>query len=89
MKSDYQEQFVSFNEEIRLDDFYCSMLKSEKYSDLLEFLKVLLILSHGNAAVESGFSINKDMIVENLKEDSLIGVVLDLCMMQYSIMEAS
>jgi hypothetical protein len=34
---------------------------------------LVLILSHGNAAVESGFSINKDMLVENLMEDSLIG----------------
>ena len=44
MKSDYKKQLYSFNEEICLDDFYCSMLKSEEYSDLLEFIKVLLIL---------------------------------------------
>ena len=32
-----------------------------------------LILSHGSAAVESGFSINNDMLVENLLEESLVG----------------
>ena len=58
LKSEYQEQFISFNEEIRLDDFYCSMLKSEEYSDLPEVIKIVLT-SHGKAAVESGFSINK------------------------------
>ena len=31
-----------------------------------------MILSHGQASVERGFSINKEMMVENLKEHSLI-----------------
>ena len=31
-----------------------------------------MILSHGNASVESGFSINGDMLVENQHEESLI-----------------
>ena len=30
------------------------------------------MLSHGNASVESGFSVNFDMLVENLHEDSLV-----------------
>jgi hypothetical protein len=33
---------------------------------------LVLILSHGNADVESGFSINGDMLVENLQEQSLV-----------------
>ncbi len=33
---------------------------------------MLLVLSHGQATVESGFSVNEDMLVENLKEHSLI-----------------
>ena len=32
----------------------------------------LLVLSHGQAKVERGFSINKDILVENQKEKSLI-----------------
>ena len=29
-------------------------------------------MSHGNTTVESGFSINGDMLVENLHEESLV-----------------
>ena len=32
----------------------------------------MLILSHGNVCVESGFSINEDMLLENMKERSLM-----------------
>ena len=34
--------------------------------------KLILTLSHGQGSVERGFSYNKDMVVENLLEDSLI-----------------
>lgn len=33
---------------------------------------MLIILSHGNAVVESGFSINESLLVENLHDQSLI-----------------
>lgn len=36
-------------------------------------MKHLMILSHGQASVERGFSINKALEVENLKEQSYIG----------------
>lgn len=75
LKSEYKEHLYSFNEEIRLDDFYFDILKSrDEFSDFWGVVKIILVLSHGNAAVESGFSINKDMLVENLKEDSLVGL---------------
>ena len=32
----------------------------------------LLLLSHGQATVERGFSVNKEMIVENQQEQSLV-----------------
>lgn len=35
-------------------------------------MKVVLVLSHGQASVERGFSINKELIVENQKELSLV-----------------
>ena len=35
-------------------------------------VKIVLILSHGNARVESGFSINEDMLKENMKERTLV-----------------
>uniref|UniRef100_A0A915JTU7 Uncharacterized protein n=1 Tax=Romanomermis culicivorax TaxID=13658 RepID=A0A915JTU7_ROMCU len=41
-------------------------------TSLIKVLKIVLSLSHGNASVESGFSINDDLLVENLQEASLI-----------------
>lgn len=35
-------------------------------------VKILLVLSHGQASVERGFSINKELIVENQRERSLV-----------------
>ena len=39
---------------------------------LREVVKFVIILSHGNACVESGFSTNEEMLVENMSEGSLI-----------------
>ena len=58
----------------RLDDLWLEVIPaSDDYKDLRLFLKIILILSHGNAFSESGFSINKEILVENLTEESLIG----------------
>ena len=35
-------------------------------------MRMLLILSHGQATVEKGFSINRQVMIENLKECSFI-----------------
>ena len=61
----------------RLDELYLPLLKSSK--ELREIVKIVLVLSHGNARVESGFSINKDIEKDNLKEETLIAhrVVFD------------
>jgi hypothetical protein len=57
----------------RLDEFYASMLDGkEQYSKLFEVVKSVLILSHGQAQVESGFSVNSDLLVENLTEESVV-----------------
>ena len=45
---------------------------SPEYTELSSVVRLLLILSHGNMAVESGLSVNSDFIVENLQEDSLM-----------------
>ena len=39
--------------------------------ELREVVKIVLILSHGNARVEAGVSINKDMS-ENMSEEALV-----------------
>ncbi|KAG0410362.1 hypothetical protein HPB47_012507 [Ixodes persulcatus] len=49
-------------------------LWSYDQKELLPFIKIILCLSHGNAAIERGFSVNKECIVETLKEESLIAL---------------
>ncbi|XP_033214510.1 uncharacterized protein LOC117171370 isoform X1 [Belonocnema kinseyi] len=57
----------------RLDTFWMSVLTDYGASDLLvSFMKKTLILSHGNAFVKRGFSINKELIVENHLSRSLV-----------------
>lgn len=73
-KSKFREHFAQFNRsKDRLDKFYVNLIgSSPEYADLLSVIRSILILSHGNAAVESGFSINSDFLVDNLHEDSLV-----------------
>ena len=57
----------------RIDDFYVTILSGKpKFKELFSFVKLVCILSHGNATVESGFSINSDVLVENLLEKSVV-----------------
>jgi len=39
---------------------------------MMNVLKKVLIFSHGNASVERGFSVNKECLIVNLQEESLI-----------------
>lgn len=66
------DSFRNFNPESgSLDEFYHEVLSSKaEWHHLV--VKLLLILSHGQATVERGFSVNKEVMVENLKEHSLI-----------------
>ncbi|XP_063245001.1 uncharacterized protein LOC134546246 [Bacillus rossius redtenbacheri] len=59
--------------ETRLDTFWVQLIEGKKeYENLFKVVKLLLILSHGSANIERGFSVNKEILVENLKEPSLI-----------------
>ena len=61
---DFQSFIVG---ESRLDVlFYDSMANVTEWADLWELTKKLLLLSHGQASVERGFSINKEISVENM-----------------------
>lgn len=69
--ADNKKTLSTFSEnKDRLDSFYHSLLADkEVYKDFWAVVRIVLTLSHGNASVESGFSVNKDIVVENLKED--------------------
>ena len=51
---------------------YDSMANVTEWADLWELTKKLLLLSHGQASVERGFSINKEISVENMTVQTLI-----------------
>ena len=79
-KSKHKEHFDTFNREQNLDIFYSKIFAgNEKFAPLWKVVKVVLILSHGNAAVESGFPVNKELLVENMEEETIVAqrVVFD------------
>ncbi|KAH8040767.1 hypothetical protein HPB51_012937 [Rhipicephalus microplus] len=58
-----------------LHEFYLDLLKfSSSYSELWSIVKLLLVLSHGQATVEQGFSVNRLVCVENLKDLSYVRI---------------
>ena len=60
-------------DEHRVDTLlYETMGTKDKFAKLWDVVKKLLILSHGQATVERGFSVNKDVSTENLSEHNLV-----------------
>ncbi len=65
------EEFLSFPPmQKRLDVFLSSFLYN--YPERFAFCQKLLILSHGQATVERGFSVNKEIEICNMQEDTLV-----------------
>ena len=73
--------FMDFNmDKERLDDFFMKFLNGvNRFSKIAEVVKFVLTLSHGQAAVERGFSISEKTLFENLGHDNLIAkrIVID------------
>ena len=67
--NDVKERMKAFTLDLRIDTLYMERLK--KNIELREVVKIVLLLSHGNASVEAGVSINKDMS-ENTSEEALV-----------------
>ena len=59
-----------FNLDERLDVFYMSCLSH--HVELREVVKLVMILSYGNACVESVISANEKVLVENMSEGSFV-----------------
>ena len=72
----YKADCESFSvEENRLDVFFYSvadLVEKPALKDVWEVIQLLLTLSHGQAAVERGFSINSSLLEPNLKSHSLV-----------------
>ena len=57
----------------RLDIFFRGLLnQKDEFQELYTIVKMVLILSHGNAEVERGFSVNKLVLKDNMHERSLV-----------------
>ena len=73
--------FMDFNmDKERLDDFFMKFLNGvNHFPKIAEVVKFVLTLSHGQAAVERGFSISEKTLFENLGNDNLIAkhIVID------------
>ena len=59
-----------FNVDETLEVFYMSHLSC--HVKLREVVKLMMILSHSNAHVESWFSANEEMLIETMSEGSLV-----------------
>ena len=56
----------------RLDEFYMEYLKdSTQCESFCYVVKIVFTMFHGQADVERGFSVNKNLIVENMSDESL------------------
>ena len=51
---------------------YDSMANTTEWTDLWDLTRRLLLLLHGQASVECGFSVNKEISVENMAEQTLV-----------------
>lgn len=71
---EHKDAFLGFDaRKDRLDVFLGEFMDGNvKYGKCWVVCKIVFILSHGQAAVERGFSINKELLVENLQRVSLI-----------------
>ena len=71
----FKDKFLAFDAaNDRVDKFLGTFLHGQKeYTSLWKVCLFELVLSHGQSAVERGFSVNESILVENLEYQSLIG----------------
>lgn len=72
--SELKDRFLTFKPiQDRIDEFFANIMHGNpKYKNCWEVFKIIFTLSHGQASVERGFSVNKELLTENLQEVSII-----------------
>ena len=55
----------------RLDKFMTEFCPIPKFKELWKLYKIVFILASGNAHVERGFSVKKDILKDNMREITL------------------
>ena len=74
---DNKNDFAKFNKSSdRVDLFFGKYINTSEYEQMWCVFKLLSCLSHGQASVERGFSVNSNLLVENMHEDSLIAQMI-------------
>ena len=56
----------------RLDSFFFNNLNVQQYESLSQVIKCVLVLFHGQSQVERGFSLNKALMNDNMKEKTVV-----------------
>jgi len=71
----HKDDFKSYQHSDKgLDVFLAEHLDQKpQFANLWQTVKMLLILSHGQSCVERGFSDNKDILSNNMHQDTLVG----------------
>ena len=68
----HKEEFEAYTTCQRLDKFFFKVLAEKPhYNVLWKVVKLVLVLSHGQAGIERGFSENKDILSCNMGEDTV------------------
>ena len=70
----YKKLFADFDRtDQNLDVFYSKILAGDgKQAALWKVVRMSLTLYHGQASVESRFSINKELLIENMEEETIV-----------------
>ncbi len=84
----FEDKMKNFSiQRYRLDDYCLDFIPSHSdFSKLRSFLMVL-IRCHGNAFVEQDCSINKEVLIENLADESLISHRANNAIMYYAVIK--
>jgi len=74
---EHKDQLENYDSKTqRLDEFYFGLLsEKESYRDLWTVIQLVLVLSHGQASVERSFSINEDILLPNMKAQTLYAIM--------------
>ena len=76
MKQGHAVDFRDFTPDSRrLDTFLGNYMQDHiQFAKLWDIFKMLLTISHGQASVERGYSVNKDMLIENLHKKTVVAL---------------
>ena len=83
-----KDEFLPFRKETdQLDEFFWRYVGSkDQFKSLRKLFQIVLILSHGQAQVECGFTINKQLLDDNVSSETLVvQTIVDDHMLSHNI----